>query len=314
MSRTSKALAGATAIATGPSGLRRLAGGCLVVALLLGLGLAGLLAFAAWSARNSEGGLLPCPPGTVAVAWSTDAAPGAARKAVDQALTAAGRKPVGGGWGTGKDRDLVVVWSPGAATRMGAGEPARLILGQTPTTAEVRSALGARLAPCETAPSPSATAAPVEPQGPGEEAGGLSWPWERRLGTSGLLGLGIGLWWLAGPNLARVLWRVLWPLRLTWRRMQRATYRRRLRRGQWPAEWPLLVSAGQRWHESAAAMHDRQGFRAQIAEGEPERKASLRDEIRASLTGQRGSWASVMRLAYRVPAHKGAPEREGVSQ
>lgn len=213
MSKMSKAATTASVVAQGPAGARRLAAGCLVVVLLGALMIAGLVAFGAWTAKNSHDAArlpLPCPPQTVAVAYSTKDAPNAAREAVTEAIRASGRTPIPGGWGD-KDRDLVVVWSPGSDLRVSSGSnPVRLTLGAVPTAAEVREALGARLAACGATPTPSDTAAPSAPQETAQGAPkGFSWPWERGLSTTGALGVLIGLWWLAGPSLVRGAWRVL---------------------------------------------------------------------------------------------------------
>lgn len=130
------------------------------------------------------------------------------------------------------------------------------------------------------------------------------------------LALALVAWWLAGPNLLRWTWAGLWPLRLAWRTAQRWGYRRALRRGVLPREWPEKVPPGQRWHESAEALHDHCPHRAQIAEAEPERRAALREARRAErLEGQGAGPAALWRVIYRAPAHegRGAPENEGVS-
>lgn len=318
MSRKRQALAGATAVATGPSGLRRLLAGCLMVILLGGLALGALFGFAAWTAKhsgNEASAPLPCPPSSVAVAWSTKDAPSAAREAVAEAIRGSGRKPVSAGWETSEERDLVIVWSPGTGTAVSTtSSPVKLTLGAVPTAADVREALGARLAPCGATATPSATAAPQEPQQPAQGTGeGRVWPWERGLGTTGALGLTLAVWWLAGPNLARGAWRAVWPVRLGRRRWQRWGYRRARRRGVVPAEWPLRVSPGQRWDESREAMGDKRTYRAQIADGEPERRAALREAIREErLAGVGIGPASLWRFIYRAP-NGGAPEMEEVS-
>jgi len=323
MSKKSKALAGATAVAAGPSGMRRVAAGCLLVVLLGGLALGALLGFAAWTATHSgdESAALPCPPQPVAVVWSTKAAPTAAREAVTEAVREAGREPATGGWGAEEKRDLVVVWSAGTSmTASTTSDPVKLTLGAVPTAAQVRAALGARLAACaapaktKTAPTPAAPS-----RGGHERPGGFSWPWERGLGTTGALGLALGAWWLVGPSLVRGVGRgfaaLLWPLRLSWRKAQRAAYRRHLAQGLDGAAWPLRVSPGQRWHENDQAMHDRRPFRQQIAEGEPERRAALRKSIREErLAGTGFGPAPLWRHIYRTPAPEraGAPKKEEV--
>ena len=135
---------------------------------------------------------------------------------------------------------------------------------------------------------------------------------------AGWLGLALAVWWTAGPIFARgftrVLGTVLWPVRLGWRRAQRWGYRRRLAQGLLPAAWPLRVTPGQRWHESAEAMHDRATFRARIKAGEPLRRAALRASIRAErLEGTGVGPASFWARIYRTPAPEGAPEKNGVS-
>lgn len=318
MSKRSKALVGATAaVAAGPSGLRRLVAGCLMVALLGGLMLGAFLGFAAWLGHRAdrEPGALPCPPATVAVAVSTQDAPGEVREAVEQALREAGREPVEGGWGDGLERDVVIAWTPGAETRVSGGHnPTTITLGAVPTAAEVSEALGERLGPCEDETEPTIEPAPVEPEEPAPEApGGVSWPWERGWSVTVWLALALVAWWLAGPNLLRGAWSALWPVRLGWRTARRWTYRRALQRGVLPAEWPERVPAGQRWHESAEALHDHCPHRAQIAEAEPERRAALREARRAErLEGQGLGPATFWRLIYRAPAPEGAPEMNGV--
>lgn len=325
MSKRGKALATTAAVAAGPSGIKRLLAGCLMVVLLGGLALGALLGFAAWTTRDAdrEPKSLPCPPETVAVIFTPRlGTPAEVPAAVEQALREAGRKTRAGGWGSGEERDLVVSWTPGSTTRVSSGSgPTRITLGKVPTAAEVTEALGARLAPCE-AETEATAPVPAEPQEPAQEAaGGVSWPWERGWSVTGWLGLAVGAWWIAGPNLLRGGWRVLgialWPLRLGWRKAQRGAYGRRLRQGsELPAEWPEPPSPGQRWHEDEAAMHDRRTYRAQIAAGEPERRAALRGAIREERLGGWGIGpASLWRVIYRHPAPEGAgaPEKEEVS-
>lgn len=318
MSRATK-MAGATAaVAAGPSGIKRVLAGCLMLVLLGGLLLGALLGFAAWlSARSDrEPVSLPCPPATVAVAISTQAAPASVRKAVETALREADREPVQGGWGAGLERDLVVAWTPGAQTRVSSGDnPTTLILGAVPSAAEVTEALGPRLAPCEAEATPAPK--PDEAGEPAPEApGGFSWPWQRDWSATGWASLAVGVWWLAGPNVVRWGWAALWPVRLGWRTAQRSAYRCALRRGVLPREWPERVTPGQRWHESAEAMHDHRMLRSQTAESEDERRAALRDQRRTErLEGLGLGAAALWRLIYRVPAHEGqgAPEKNGVS-
>lgn len=318
MKRATK-LAGATAaVAAGPSGIKRLLAGCLMVVLLGGLALGGLVAFAAWLASRSdrEPSMLPCPPVTVAVAVSTQDAPPEVREAVESALRGAGREPVPGGWGGGLERDVVIAWTPGAETRVSGGDnPVTLTLGAVPTATEVTEALGDRLAPCEAEADPTTAPAPVQAEEPAQAApGGFSWPWERGWTTTAWLALALGLWWLAGPNLVRWGWSALWPVRLGWRTAQRSAYRRSLRRDVEPAEWPERVTPGQRWHEQPEAMHDHRTYRAQNAASEPERRSAMRDRLREErLEGIGVGPASLWRLIYRAPAPEGAPEREEVS-
>ena len=321
MSKATK-LAGATAaVAAGPSGIKRLAAGCLMVVLLGGLVLGAFFGFAAWLSHRSEQGpsVLPCPPATVAVAVSTQDAPPEVREAVEEALRGAGREPVPGGWGGGLERDLVIAWTPGAETRVSGGSnPTTVTLGAVPTAAEVSEALGGRLAPCEPEAEPTTAPAPVEAEEPAQDAtDGLSWPWERGWSTTAWLALTVALWWLAGPNLMRWAWAACWPVRLGWRTAQRTAYRRGLQRGVLPREWPEKVPPGQRWHEDASAMHDPRLYRAQIAEAEPERRAALGEARRAErLEGQGIGPAALWRVIYRTPAPEpgqGAPETEGVS-
>lgn len=318
MSRATKVAGATAAVAAGPSGVKRLAAGCLMVLLLGGLMLGALLGFGGWLASRSEQSpdALPCPPDTVAVAVSTKDAPGEVRQAVEHALRETGREPVEGGWGAGKERDLVVAWTPGSATRVSHGDrPVTITLGAVPTAAQVSEALGARLAPCETETEPTAAPTPAEAEEPPTEApGGISWPWERGWSTTAWLGLTVGLWWLVGPNAVRWGWSALWPVRLGWRTAQRRGYRRALARGVLPTEWPEKPSPGQRWHESTEAMHDHRPHRAQIAETEPERRAALRGQRRAErLEGAGIGPASLWRTVYRHPAPEGAPGKEEVS-
>lgn len=320
MSKRSKAPAIA-AVAAGPSGVKRLAAGCLMVVLLGGLLLGVFFGFAAWLASRAdrEPVALPCPPATVAVAVSTRDAPKEVREAVEEALREAGREPVEGGWGGGLERDLVVAWTPGAETRASSSSsPTTLTLGAVPTAAEVTEALGTRLALCEAEAEPTTAPEPVEAQEPAHEApDGVPWPWERDWGATGWLALAVGVWWLAGPNIVRWGWAALWPVRLGWRTAQRWDYRRGLQRGVLPREWPEKSSPGQRWHESHEAMHDHRPHRAQIAESEPERRAALREACRAErMEGRGADPAGLWRLIYRTPAPEpgaGAPEKEEVS-
>lgn len=310
MSKRSKALAATAAVAAGPSGIKRLAAGCLMVVLLGALILGALFGFAAWLSHRSEQGpeSLPCPPATVAVAVSTQDAPVEVREAVEAVLREAGREPVEGGWGGGLERDLVVAWTPGAETRVSGGSnPTTITLGAVPTGAEVTEALSGRLEHCESKTEPTTSPEPVETQEPAQDApGGITWPWERGWSTTGWLGFVVALWWLAGPNLARWSWAALWPVRLGWRRVQRWGYRRGLAQGVLPTEWPERVPAGQRWHESTEAMHDHATHRAQTADGEPERRAALRERLREErLEGIGVGPASLWRLIYRAPAPRG---------
>lgn len=322
MSKKGTALATGAAIAAGPSGLRRLLGGCLVVVLILGLGFAALLAFAAWSARqdSGEGAALPCPPESVAVAWSPQDIPAEVREAVEDALHGAGRETTAGGWAQGQSRDLVIIWTPGVEDRLSTGSsPTKLTLGEVPTAAEVEALLGDRLDSC----APEPTEEPTEAQEPAQEAEsddesnpvGISWPWQRGWSPVAGIGLAATLWWVAGPNLARGTWRALWPVRLGWRKAQRWAYRRRLRRGEEPAVWPARIEPGQRWHEDPKVMHDRRTARQQIAETEPERRVALRERIREErLSGTGIGPASMWQVLYRVPKPEGAPEKEEVSR
>lgn len=321
MSKKGLAAAG-VAVAAGPSGLRRFAGGCLVVVLILGLGFAALLGFAAWSARQHGGGgsSLPCPPAPVAVAYTPRDATPEVREAVEEALRGAGREPVPGGWGEGMERDLVVIWSPGVEDRLSVGTaPSKLTLGEVPTAEHVTDLLGDRLASCAPEPTEEPTEAP-EPAQEAEsddESGpvGISWPWQRGWSPVASVALAVVAWWVAGPNLVRWTWRALWPARLGWRKAQRWTYRRRLARGYLPAEWPEPIPACQRWHEDDGAMHDKRTHRQQVAGTEPEQRAALREAIREErLSGTGVGPASLWRLIYRVPAPaEGAPEMTEVS-
>lgn len=320
MKRAPKIVGATAAVAAGPSGVRRLLAGCLMIVLLGGLALGGFLAFAAWTAQHSNQApsALPCPPATVAVAVSTQVAPKGVREAVEQALRQAGREPVKGGWGGEERRDLVVVWSPGSTTSVSrSSDPVKITLGAVPSAAEVTEVLGGRLAPCAAPAKPSAAPAPVEAQEPAQSApGGTSWPWERGWGVTGWLALTVALWWLAGPNMLRWGWASLWPLRLAWRTAQRSIYQRAIRRGVLPREWPLRVTPGQRWHESAEAMHDHRTHRAQTRKSEPARRKALWASIREErLEGTGIGPASLWRRIYHTPAPQrvGAPESEGVS-
>ncbi len=320
MSKRGRALAATAAVASGPSGIKRVLAGCLMVLLLGGLVLGALLGFAAWLSHRAdrEPETLPCPPATVAVAMSTRDAPPEVREVVEEALRKAGREPVEGGWGDGLERDFVIAWTPGAETRVSSGSsPTTITLAAVPTADEITEALGGRLAPCEPEAEPTTANEPAEAQEPAQGApGDLSWPWERGWSTTGWLSLAAGCWWLAGPNLLRWTWASLWPVRLAWRTAQRTAYRRAIRRGVLPREWPERPTPGQRWHESAEAMHDHQTHRAQTSESEPERHAALREARRTErLEGQGIGPAALWRLIYRVPAHEGqgAPEMEEVS-
>ncbi len=113
MSKKGKALAAGAAIADGPSGLRRLLGVVVVLALLAGLGVAALLAMAWWVGRgDGQSTALGCPPESVAIAYSPADTPTEVREAVEEALRLAGREPAEGGYDTDQERDLVVSWWP----------------------------------------------------------------------------------------------------------------------------------------------------------------------------------------------------------
>lgn len=318
MKRGTKVLAAGAAVAAGPSGLRRFLGLVLVVVLIVGLGLAALMALGVWSASQSEdSAALPCPPDAVALVFTPRDTPAEVQRAVSSALKGAGRTVTTGGWGAGQERDLVVIWSPGSEARVSGGMgPTKVTFGAAPSAAEVATLLGDRLAPCAVAtPTPPKAEEPADSSPEGSER--FSWPWTGGITPAAVVGLAVALWWVAGPNAVRAAALAAWPLRLLWRRWQRATYRRRLARGWAPAEWPQPIPAGQRWHESEEAMADRRTLRKQVAEGEPERREALREAIREErLAGTGIGPARFWRLIYRTtdPAPtKGAPEKEEVS-
>lgn len=318
MGRKARVVAGATAVVAGPSGMRRFAGGCLVVILLGVLVLAGGIALIAWLGTHGGGDAdsgLPCPPSPVQVRY-TGNPPAAVRDRVTEVIAASGRTVA-----TTTDPaadDIAVAWSPGGTSYAGQRD---LRVASQPTAAWLRSALGDRLTTCK----PKATAQPAKtptkgaakptatPKSkPDTELPSITWPWSGGWTPVASLALALAVWWLAGPNMLRGAWRavlaVLWPMRLTWRRAQRWAYRRRLRRGQVPDEWPERLSPGQRWHEDESAMRDRRTPRAQVRETERARRAALRAAIRAErLAGTGVGPVSLWRLIYRVPDNNAAP-------
>lgn len=324
MKRSKKAISGAAAVAAGPSGLRRLLGGCLTIVLLGGLGLAALTTLATWLATNGGDdrggdGVLPCPPETVAIAYVPHDLPETIRKAVEGALEDAGRIPVMGGYGEGQSRDLQVSHWPTTLDPRPPMASGRLFpdlrLETIPTRQEVAAALGERLSPCE-------PVVPVtEEEHPEQYSVNPSWPWARSWTSGSVVGVGVAGWWLAGPQLVRGVVLVLWPLRLAARRWQRWEYRRSLASGSLSTEWPMEVELGQLWHENPEAMRDRRTPRQQHAENEPERRQALRMCIREErLRGDGIMPARLWQLVYRTDADegpiktKGAPKKEGVSQ
>lgn len=300
-----------------------------MIVLLLGLVLAALVAVVAWlGTREPESAHLPCPPGAVAVAYSPADAPSEVREAVEEALRDAGREVTEGGYGPDQSRDLVVSWwtvsDPGPPS-VGGSSPATLRLEEVPSAEGITEALGDHLAPCTAAePTQEPTAAPEATQDDEDGSTGISWPWERGWSPVALLALAVITWWIAGPQVIRWTWAALWPARLAWRTEQRWAYRRRLTLGYLPAEWPERIEPGQRWHEDDAAMHDKQTYRRQIADTEPERRAEMRERLREErLRGEGIGPASLWRVIYRVPDEttdvddaptEGAPEGEGASR
>lgn len=316
MGRKAKLAAGATAIVAGPSGMRRFAGGCLVVLLLGVLALAAGVALIAWlgSRGGSESSALPCPPAAVQIRY-TGNPPGGVRDQVAEVITASGRTVA-----TTTDPaadDIAVAWSPGGTSYAGQRD---LRVASQPTAAWLRSALGDRLSACQAASAdPSAAAPKTSDQDRTSPLPGVSWPWSGGWTTTATLGVGLIAWWIAGPNVARGAVRSLWPLRLAGRRWQRTTYRWRLRRGFWPAEWPDPLPPGQRWHESPEAMTDHRTPRSQTREDEPARRAAMRAVIRQErIAGNGVGPARAWRVIYRVPDNneapmEGAPEMQEVS-
>lgn len=308
MGRKAKMAAGATAVVvSGPSGLRRTLGGCLVVGLLAILvlgGGAGVLTWLGSRALSSDTGALPCPPETVQVHYLGDPPP-AVREQVEAVIAASARKV--GATEDREVRDLRVVWTPGTDP---VARPALLRLGEVPTRGWVERALAGRLTDCEAAEAAEPVPAAEKPaEGPPISLPDVQWPWSQGWTATTGLAVGLAVWWVAGPNLLRAGWRgalaALWPLRLAGRHGQRWRYRHRLRKGWLPTEWPDVPSPGQRWHEDATAMRDHRTPRQQARATEPARRAAVRDAVRAERLGGTGLGpAQLWQAVYREGAPK----------
>lgn len=243
------AAAAAGAAVTQPGGLRRFAGGCLVVLLLAGLIMGGLVAGLAWWAQRPSAAL-PCPAnGAVRISLASGAGkPSRGLLTTVQALLAdAGRdtEVVKGG-----TADLRVVQA------FGASDPVQTY-GETPVTlraaagaskAQVKAALGDRLAVC------SASSTVPSQGGPAPVTGS---PWATATPATLSLVLAVIVWWGAVPETVRALGRACWPLRLAWRRLESRWWLWKRRRGERPMEPPVEPSRGQRWAEDPKAMRDR---------------------------------------------------------
>lgn len=331
MGKKGKAVAAGTAVVAGRGGLRRFLGGCLVVVLLAALALAGLVAVVTWMASR-DGGFggddpgLPCPPEPVAIAYSPADTPQEVQDAVETALTDSGREPAEGGYGADSERDMVVSWwptrEPGPPETSGRSTPS-LRLEQVPTADQVTEVLSDHLPACETSePTEEPADEPEEPEEAADDSqedenssAPISWPWQQ--GWSPVIGIGLAVtvWWIAGPQMVRWAWQALWPVRLTIRRYQRWRWRREAAAGDHELPtWPEPPVPGERWHEDSEAMHDRRTHRQQIAADEPQRRAALRERVRAGrLRGEGVIPARLWRFIYRVPA-PGSAEAVGASK
>lgn len=317
MGKKGKAVAAGAAVAAGPSGLRRVAGGCLAVVLLIALAIAGLVALATYMASR-DGGLggdddvgLACPPDEVAVAYTPAEQPEGVQDAVEDALTDAGREITAGGYDEGQSRDVVVSWwqaSDPNPPEVSGRSTVSLRLQEVPTAEEVQAALGGHLTPCEDPePTEEPDEAPEEAQEQEEEDEGSSqpfaWPWASGWSPVVGIGLAVAAWWLVGPQVVHWTWEAFWPVRLTIRKLQRWQWRREVAREEHTLPtWPEPPIPGERWDTNPEAMRDHRTFRQQIRQTEPERRAVLRERIREGrLRGEGILPVRLWRVLYRVP-------------
>lgn len=252
------AAAAAGASVTQPGGLRRFAGGCLVVLILAGLVLGGLVAGLRWWATRPPAPL-PCPAeGPVRVSLASGAGkPGKSLQAALSAVLADAGRGVETVSGTGGDVRLVEAFAGTDDVQVYAENPVIVRAPAGSGKAEIRAALGQyRLASCTADPAPAQQGGPARTP---------SSPWATAepaelAGLAGLLG-----WWLVGPETLRALGRAAWPVRRAWRRWEICWWRRWKQGfwGEWPAEAPMKPSRGQRWAENPETLGDRRTPRQQ---------------------------------------------------
>lgn len=235
MGKAGKAVAAGTAVASGPSGLRRLAGGgCLVVLLLL-VGMAGCTAVLVSLGGGGGGGVgsgdgsgvdpsWPCPPDAVLIRYGPDGAgwvPQADKTATAEVLADVIERSGRAVEETDeRNETLLVNWS-GIEDEQGVnGGRDTIRLGSPPTRAWVQEALGERIEPCIDPDDATATAQPTggaeppaEPsaadgaegdaQGPQAPAPSITWP--QLKGTALVAVAVLAAWWIAGPPVVRAL-------------------------------------------------------------------------------------------------------------
>ncbi len=198
MRRGTKALATGAAIAAGPSGLRRLLGAALILALVVVLGVTVLALIGKSTGGHPEP--YPCAPAVTTVKLTPDDTPSQVRTMVEEALTAEGRSPKIVDYGDGERPDLVVSWWPTRDPNPPQLQGRTLRLESEPTVEDVTVSLKTRLASCEDDSPTSAPEAPVlsAPSESGRGPQPLTWS-----SPVTLLGGSIALWWFSGPWIAR---------------------------------------------------------------------------------------------------------------
>lgn len=238
--------AGATAAAVQPGGLRKVAAGCLLIALIGVLVLGGGLAALAWWANRPPVGL-SCPatgPVRLQVAQTTPEAPKSAERAITAALEDAGRKVKAIGAG---EADVRVVWVPSAPLTVSRTEsPIVITVGGKVTTAEVKSALTQKghLPSCSVTPNPAP--APAAP-GPG-----WRWPWQGEATLAAVALLTLAAWWAVGPEAAHQVGKGLRALGGGLAVIARPVAERLHRAVRWVLE--IDQRRDRRWEERQAAL------------------------------------------------------------
>ena len=254
--KTATAAAAIGAAVTQPGGMRRFAGGCLVVLVLAGLILGGTIAGLAWLAQRPSAAL-PCPAdGPVRVSLASGAGkPGKPLTEAVNAVLSDARRTAETVTGTAQG-DLRIVQAFGASDPVQTyGEaPVTLRAAAGASKAQIKAALGDRLAVC------SASRTVPSQGGPARITGS---PWAAATPATLSLLLAVIVWWGAGPETVRALGRACWPLRLAWRRLESRWWLWKRRRGERPMEPPVEPSRGQRWAEDPKAMRDRRSPRQQ---------------------------------------------------